>query len=121
MARARRHTAEEVCKAIEGSMGVKTAVAAKLGVHRHTVTNYLKAYASARKAMADERGALYDAALVKAMKMVELSDWRAVSYVLHNFGDSDDDDSDSDNIVSEETMLGEQGERLVTIRVVHDR
>ena len=57
-----RFTAKEVCKAIEGTGGIKLAVARKLRCDRHTVDNYQKRYKSVRKALERERQSTVDVA-----------------------------------------------------------
>ena len=48
------HSAEEVIEAIKGTNGIKATIAQRLGVHRHTVTNYLKRWATVREAYDNE-------------------------------------------------------------------
>jgi hypothetical protein len=50
----RQITLPEILEAINGSNGIKVAIARKLGVHRNSVNNYLKRYASAQQAYDDE-------------------------------------------------------------------
>lgn len=51
---------KKILKAIEGTGGLKTAIAAKLDVHRETVLNYEKKYDSVRQAIENEREKILD-------------------------------------------------------------
>ena len=47
-------TVDEVIKAIEGSGAVQAVIAKRLGVHRHTIENYIARWASVRLAYENE-------------------------------------------------------------------
>lgn len=57
-----RFSTKEVCKAIEGTGGIKMAVARKLVCDRHTIDNYQKRYKSVRRALERERQKTVDVA-----------------------------------------------------------
>lgn len=49
-----KHSADEVIDAIKGSRGIKATIMRRLGVHRNTVDNYLKRYATAQQVYDEE-------------------------------------------------------------------
>jgi len=51
---------KKILKAIEGTGGLKTAIASKLGVHRLTVLNYEKKYETVRQAIEEEAEKILD-------------------------------------------------------------
>ena len=53
---AEKVTLAQILEAIAGSRGVKATIAERLGVHRHSVDNYLDRYATAKQAFLDEQG-----------------------------------------------------------------
>jgi transposase len=53
---------KKILKAIQGTGGLITAIASKLGVHYHTVLNYEKKYESVRLAIQEERDKILDKA-----------------------------------------------------------
>lgn len=57
-----KNGAGKVIKAIEGSGGIKQLIAERLGVHRHTVTNYLNKYPTAQQAYNNEVAVVGDKA-----------------------------------------------------------
>ena len=80
----KKHNANDVIKAIEGSAGIKTTIAKRLGVHRHTVDRYLEWYASALEAYQDEvesNGDLAEAVILNAIKEkdVNTAKWYAAN------------------------------------------
>ena len=76
-----KHTREEVIEAIKGSAGIKSTVARKLRIHRHTFDNYLNRWKSVRQAYEDERSQVDDAAVsvvvgdIVERKNVETAKW----------------------------------------------
>lgn len=77
-----RHTAEKVIEAIQGSSGIKIVIARRLGLHRNSVENYLKRYASAREAYDNEVETVGDVAesvIITAIKNsdVDTAKWYA--------------------------------------------
>lgn len=72
-------TAEEVIEVIPGSAGVKTTIARRLGVSRHTVDSYLDRWSTVQQAYEDEVESVGDMAeskLYEAMKEGDLSSVR---------------------------------------------
>jgi len=53
---------KKIVSAIKGTGGLKTAIAAKLGVHRETVLNYEKKYERVRQAIEEEKDKILDKA-----------------------------------------------------------
>ncbi len=51
---------KKILKAIEGTGGLKTAIATKLGVHRTTVLEYEKKYETVRRAIEEEADKILD-------------------------------------------------------------
>lgn len=54
MARTEQYPVKKILKAIEGTGGIKTAIAAKLDINRRTVDNYENKYPTVRQAIRDE-------------------------------------------------------------------
>ena len=53
---------KKILKAIEGTGGLKTAIAAKLNVHLNTVLNYVNKYETVRQAIQEEQDKILDKA-----------------------------------------------------------
>jgi predicted transcriptional regulator len=81
-------TKEAFMVAIEGSMGIKTAIASRLGCSRQTVDNALARWADVREAFEAERGAIVDLAHSKLVGMISAKEpsERAVFFVLETMG-----------------------------------
>ena len=62
MARKEELTVKRILKAIEGSAGIKMAIAAKLNVSRWTIDNYERKYVKVAKAIKEEREKILDKA-----------------------------------------------------------
>jgi hypothetical protein len=78
----KKHTSDEVIKAIGNSYGIKSKIAERLGVHRHTLDRYLDEYATARQAYLDEVERVGDWAetnIITAIKEgnLDISKWYA--------------------------------------------
>ena len=56
------HSAQDVIKAIQGTAGVKSHIAKKLGVARSTLDSYLERWATVREAYDEEKAGVSDAA-----------------------------------------------------------
>lgn len=89
-----KHTAEQVIEAIKGSNGIKATVMRRLGVHRNTVDNYLKRYATAQQAYEDEIeqiGDIAESLIITDMvtnRNVETAKWYAkAKLVKRGYGD----------------------------------
>jgi len=81
-----KYTAGQILEAIKGTRGVRSAIAQKLGCHRHTVENYITRLPSVRQAIEDERESFMDLAEVKMMTKVADGSWPAVKFVLMTLG-----------------------------------
>ena len=57
-----QHSVKAILEAIKNSGGIKQNVAKKLGVSRHTVTNYQRKHPTIAQAILDERDVLNDKA-----------------------------------------------------------
>lgn len=77
---------EAFVKAIEGSRGIKTTIAARMGCSRQTVDNALERWPELRAALKDERESIVDLAENKLLKAVANDDMRAVLFVLETLG-----------------------------------
>jgi len=91
-----KHRLETVLKAIKGSGAIKETIAARLGVNRGTVNNYLKRWSTAREAFDQEKSVNLDMAKSVVLgnirlaarsqrdtgEMVDTNDaWRYIQYV----------------------------------------
>ena len=56
------HSVKQILKAIENSGGIKTNVAKKLGISRHTVSRYQRVYPSVAQALQTEMDTVRDKA-----------------------------------------------------------
>jgi len=84
----KKHTSDEVIKAIGNSYGIKSKIAERLGVHRHTLDRYLDEYATARQAYLDEVERVGDWAetnIITAIKdgNLDISKWYAGKKLQH--------------------------------------
>lgn len=105
-----RYTAAQVIEAIEQSRGIKSAIAQRLGCHRHTVDNYIARYPTVARAYWEERERIVDTAEVKLLeKLKDGVDW-AIKYVLSTLGKDR-------GYVERQEVAGEGGGPL-TIKVV---
>jgi len=82
----RKPSYERIKNAIEGSQGIYTRIAAKAGVSRQTVVNYMKENAELRELALEERNSLVDAAESKAFELIEDGDGPTVRFVLSTLG-----------------------------------
>lgn len=62
MARREELAVKRILKAIKGTAGIKTVIAAKLGVSRWTIDKYEKKYSTVAKAIEEEREEMLDKA-----------------------------------------------------------
>lgn len=82
--RRKKHKPAEVIAAIRTSGGIKAAIAAQLGVHRHTVDSYIARWPTVAQAYANEVEAVGDAAEQNIIRdivenhSIETSKWYAV-------------------------------------------
>lgn len=86
-----QYSREAFMAAVEGSMGIKAAVAKRLGCSRGTVDNAIERWDDVREAFERERSAIVDLAtskLVQALRSDEV-DMRAVTFTLETLGKND--------------------------------
>ncbi|RLA87426.1 MAG: hypothetical protein DRG40_00300 [Deltaproteobacteria bacterium] len=81
-----RYRVQEVLEAIEGTYGIKTIIARKLGCHRVTVNRYLKRHPRLAEAVREEREKLKDLAEAKLIEQLQDGQPWAVKYVLSTLG-----------------------------------
>jgi len=77
-----KHNASDVIEAVDGSGGIKTTIAQKLAVHRHTVDNYLERWATVRQAYEDEVERVGDMAEMTLLKAIKDGDTGAAKWYL---------------------------------------
>lgn len=82
----RKYDTELILAAIEGSGGVTNAIAAKLGVHRWTVWNWLKDDEDLQRAVREEQERMLDTAESNLLKAVKKGDPWAIRYFLSRKG-----------------------------------
>jgi DNA polymerase elongation subunit (family B) len=75
-----QHSLEQIVKAVKGTAGIKTAIAKKLGVHRHTIDRYENKYPRVRQAIQNDLNRVLDKAesnlFVKIMEgNIDISKW----------------------------------------------
>jgi len=89
MGRPSKHTADEVIEAISGTDGIKTKIAEKLKVKRHTIDRYLKKYESVKIAYDDEVnifGDVTESVIITSIRddhNVETAKWYAKMKLSH--------------------------------------
>jgi hypothetical protein len=86
MTRKQEFTAKEVCDACEGTGGIMTLVATKLGCDRTTIWRYAKRYPTVRQALRQADEAMTDVAEAKAGKLIKAEYWPAIKYRLQTKG-----------------------------------
>jgi len=77
---------KKILTAIEGTGGLKTAIATKLGVHRMTVFNYEKKYETVRQAIEDETEKILDKAESVLFVRVQEGDEDTCKWILARKG-----------------------------------
>lgn len=85
---ARRHTKQEVLKAIEGSGGVLSTVARHLGCSWHTARAYIQRWPETQEAFQAERERLLDEAESVLFRAVREGDVQTAKWVLGRLGKS---------------------------------
>ena len=87
------HSAQDVIKAIQGTAGVKSHIAKKLGVARSTLDSYLERWATVREAYDEEKAGVSDAARSVVIndivnnRNVETAKWWLRMKESNEFGD----------------------------------
>ncbi|ADW21635.1 helix-turn-helix Fis-type [Thermus scotoductus SA-01] len=88
MGMARRYTKREVLKAIEGSGGVLSTVARRLGCSWHTAQAYVQRWPETQEAFQAERERILDLAEATLFRAVQEGDVQAAKWVLSRLGKS---------------------------------
>lgn len=96
----------ELVEALHKAAGIITAVAARYGVHRTSVYNWIKAYGIQEEVQQAKR-VMIDLAENNLLQRLREGDWRATEFVLRTMGG-----------YSERTQVQSQGE--MTVRVVYE-
>jgi len=82
----RQYSVHEVIDAIEGSFGIVTAIAQKLGCSRSTVYRYIDESVMVRQALEVERQRHVDLAEAKSLELIRAGDGSQVRFVLSRLG-----------------------------------
>jgi len=82
MGRKPKRNAAEVIEAIDGTGGIKTTIAQKLGVTRHTVDGYLDRWVTVQQAYRDEVERVGDMAEMTLLKAIKDGDTGAAKWYL---------------------------------------
>ena len=77
-----KRSASEVIEAIQGTAGIKTTIAQKLGVTRHTVDNYLDRWVTVQEAYEDEVARVGDMAESKLFEAMREGDIASIRWYL---------------------------------------
>ena len=77
-----KRSAAEVIGAIDGSAGIKTTIAGRLGVDRHTVDSYLDRWGTVRQAYDDEVARVGDMAESKLYEAMRAGDRASIRWYL---------------------------------------
>ena len=86
MANKDRYTVAQVINAAEGTRGIMTLIAGKLGCHRSTIANYAQRYGSVAEAIHQERETLVDIAEGQLAAAVRAAEPWAVLFTLRTLG-----------------------------------
>jgi hypothetical protein len=79
-----RYTAKAVVQAVTGSAGIKTTIARRLKVHRHTVTHYLEVYPEALEAYENEINEVGDMVEVTILEAIKAKDVETAKWYAKN-------------------------------------
>ena len=79
-------TAEQVIRATEGSGGIVTQIAKRLGCSRMTVYRYMEKYATVALAIQEEREGLLDIAESELLKQIRGGNMTAIIFFLKTQG-----------------------------------
>lgn len=72
--------------AVDGSKGIISVIARRLGCSRQTVYNYMERYPEFKELIDDEREEIIDLAEFKLLKHVNAGELRAILFVLESLG-----------------------------------
>ena len=81
-----RYSCKQVIEAIQGSRGLKAAIARRLGCHVNTLNDYIERHASVAEAYQDEREALVDSAESVVIKALMAGDVSTAKWVCATLG-----------------------------------
>jgi hypothetical protein len=81
-----QHSVKAILKAIEHSGGIKQNVAKKLGVSRHTITNYQRKHPTVAQALKDELDVILDKAESNIFAGVQDGDITISQWILRYKG-----------------------------------
>ena len=82
MANKNKMTAQQAIEAIPGSGGIKSAIAKRLGVHRHTVDRYLSIWPTFKMAYFDECESVCDMGETRIIQLMNDGDRAAIMWYL---------------------------------------
>ena len=88
MAKTEQLTVEKILEAVKHSAGVKSEIAKKLGVHRHTIDRYQKKYLTVMLAIGEEENNILDAAESNIFKAINAGDIDVSKWLLSRRGRS---------------------------------
>jgi hypothetical protein len=77
-----KHTPQDVITAIQGSAGIKSSIARKLGVSRFTVDNYLKRWKAVQDAYDEECEGIIDMTESTVLKAIKEGDVGTAKWYL---------------------------------------
>lgn len=102
----------KILKAIEGTGGLKTAIASKLGVHRQTILNYEKKYETVRQAIEEEGDKILDKAESNLFVRIKEGDEDTSKWFLARKG--------KDRGYSEKIDMEQKGEIKTILKVQYE-
>ena len=79
-----KHNAQDIITAIEKSGGIKTTIAKRLGVHRHTIDNYLERFPTAKQAYENEVESIGDMAETVIISALQDKDIATAKWYANN-------------------------------------
>ena len=88
MVKTEKLTTKKILDAVKHSAGVKSEIAKKLGVHRHTIDRYQKKYPTVRLAIEEEENNILDAAENNIFKAINAGDIDVSKWLLSRRGRS---------------------------------
>lgn len=80
------HNPDQVIEAIRNTGGIKKDIAARLGVSRWTLDNYIERWAVVRSAYNEECEAVLDLAETKLIEEINLNNFQAIKFILSTKG-----------------------------------
>ena len=81
-----QHSVKAILEAIKNSGGIKQIVAKKLGVSRHTVTNYQRKHPTVAQALLNERDVILDKAESNLFTVIQDGDIAMSQWILRYKG-----------------------------------